>query len=75
MKLYEILEFLKIRKGELFRNCFTVDIIGSDILSFICIFYKGEWIVVSKATERIIYWCNSRLDCLYMLNYLYGLPF
>lgn len=68
------MEFLKIRKGEVFRNCFTVDIVDS-VLSFICINYKDQWIIVNKNTEHIDYYCSSRCDCLECLNYFYGLPF
>ena len=69
-----MLEFLKIRKGELFRNCFTVDIVDSDY-SFLCILYKDEWLVYNKISSKILCNCSSRIDCISMLNYYFGLPF
>ena len=73
MNLLDIMKLFSIR--DMCYDCFTVDLIGSDVISFICIKYKGKWIIVNKNTEHIDYYCSSRCDCLECLNYFHGLPF
>lgn len=73
MRLFEIMDIFKVY--DICKDSFTVELIGSDVLSFICIQYKNEWIVVNMNTEKIDCHCISRCDCLECLYYFHGLPF
>lgn len=74
MRLFEMLEFLKIR--EVCKDCFTVDVVGSDTLSFLCFYYMGEWRIYNKLSNTVFAcYYGSRCKCLEIINYYYGLPF